>query len=55
MKFLLDNTRKLPYVKSTATLSTKEFREYIEKIKNWMAEFDIHIPSTEEYKKYFIS
>lgn len=48
MKFLVDNTRKAPYVKSTTELDTKEFGEYIDKIKNFVSEFNIIIPSAEE-------
>lgn len=48
MKFLIDNTRKAPYVKSTTELDTKEFGEYIDKIKNFISEFNIIIPSAEE-------
>lgn len=44
MKFLVDNTKKMPYVKSTSTLDTAEFTEYIENIKNFVAEFWIIIP-----------
>lgn len=48
MKFLVDNSRKAPYVKSTTELDTKEFGEYIDKIKNFVSEFNIVIPSAEE-------
>lgn len=49
MKFLVDNSGKLPYVKSTTDLTTGEFAEYIENVKNFMSEFWIIIPSAEEY------
>lgn len=39
MKFLLDRSRKLPYIKSTTSLTTAEFGEYIEQIKNFMSTF----------------
>lgn len=53
MRFLVDHSKKMPYVRSTATLDTKEFTEYVEKIKDWVSEFEITIPSPEEYKRNF--
>lgn len=44
MKFLLDKTKKMPYIKSTAKLNKTEFTEYIENIKNFVAPFGIIIP-----------
>jgi hypothetical protein len=38
IKFLMDNTRSIPTVKSTASLSTVEFEDYIEKIRQWAAQ-----------------
>jgi len=49
MKFLQDHSKKMPYVRSTTTLSTAEFTEYIENIKNFVAEYGIIIPSSEVY------
>ena len=39
MKFLLDRRGKIPTVRSTTVLSTKEFEDYLEDIKRWAAEF----------------
>ncbi len=39
MKFLLDRRGKIPTVRSTAVLTTKEFEDYLEDIKRWAAEF----------------
>lgn len=52
MQFLVDRSRKLPYVKSTTELTTAEMVEYIENIKNFMAEYGVIIPSAEEYDKF---
>lgn len=49
MKFLQDHSKKMPYVRSTTTLSTAEFTEFIENIKNYVAEYGIIIPSSEIY------
>jgi len=38
MLFLQDNLRKIPTLRSTTTLSTVEFEEYIEKIRQWAAQ-----------------
>jgi len=38
MLFLQDNLRKIPTLRSTAALSTVEFEEYIEKIRQWAAQ-----------------
>jgi len=51
MKFLVDNSKKSPYIKSTANLTTSEFSEYIENIKNFVSQFGIIIPSAEEYNQ----
>lgn len=37
IKFLMDNTRKLPTVKSTTSLSTVEFEQYLDNIRQWAA------------------
>ncbi len=39
IKFLLDRRGKIPTIKSTAILTTKEFEEYLENIKRWASEF----------------
>lgn len=49
MKFLLDRSRKLPFVRSTTSLTTTEFVKYIENIKNFMSEFGLILPSVEEF------
>ena len=38
-KFLLVQDSKTPYVRSTTTLSTIEFEEYNEKIRQWASSF----------------
>jgi hypothetical protein len=38
MMFLQDNLRKIPTLRSTASLSTTEFEEYLEKIRQWAAQ-----------------
>lgn len=53
MKFLVDKTKKAPYIKSTTKLDTKEFAEYVENIRNYVAPFGIYIMSPEEF--YWIS
>ena len=47
MKRLLvpESWTQLAYLRSTSSLNTQEFTEYIEKIKNFMAEFWINLPS----------
>lgn len=50
MKFLLDRSKKAPYVRSTATLNTAEFSDYVEKIRNFVAE-RVYVPSPEERKR----
>jgi len=49
-KFLLDQTKKAPYVRSTASLNTAEFTDYIEKIRNFVAQ-RVYVPTPEEWKK----
>jgi hypothetical protein len=50
MKFLLDKTKKAPYVRSTASLTTQEFSEYVEKIRNFVAQW-VYVPTPEERKR----
>ena len=49
-KFLLDSSGKIPVPRSTTSLNTKEFTDYVDAIRNFMAEF-VYIPSAEEWKK----
>lgn len=49
MKFLLDRTKKAPYVKSTASLNTAEFTEYVEKISQYVAWFGIYVPESNQF------
>lgn len=49
-KFLLDSSGKIPVPRSTASLNTKEFTDYVDAIRNFMAEF-VYIPSADEWKK----
>nr|DAI18726.1 MAG TPA: protein NinB [Caudoviricetes sp.] len=46
----MDQTKKAPYVRSTASLNTAEFTDYIEKIRNFVAQW-VYIPTPEEWKK----
>ena len=48
MKFLSDKSKKMPFVRSTTSLSTVEFNEYIENIRNYMAGFDIILPDADQ-------
>ena len=48
-KFLLDQSGKSPYVRSTTSLNTVEFSNYIESIGAFVADFGIIIPSSEQY------
>jgi hypothetical protein len=44
-QFLIDRSRKIPRVLSTSSLSTKEFEDYLEKIRVWSAkELQVFIP-----------
>jgi hypothetical protein len=49
MKFLLDRSRKLPFVKSTTSLNTAEMTDYIENIKNFVSTFWLILPSAEDF------
>jgi hypothetical protein len=47
--FLMDRTGKLPKVRSSAALDTKEFSEYVETIRNWAAaEMGCNIPGPDD-------
>ena len=48
-KFLVDRTGKFPVVMSTTKLSTLDFGDYIEKIRMFVADFGISLPSSDEY------
>ena len=50
LKFLIDRSKKHPYIRSTAKLSTQEFTEYVEKVRNFVAPW-LYIPTPEERKK----
>ena len=52
LKFLVATDWKSPYIKSTSRLTTAEFSEYVENIKNFVADFGIYIPTAEEYRKW---
>jgi len=48
MKFLLDRRGKIPTVRSTTVLSTKEFEDYLEDVRMWASKFlNISIPNPE--------
>ena len=42
---------KADYIRSTTTLTTAEFAEYTEKIRNWMTTFGLYLPTPEERKQ----
>lgn len=46
--FLVDRSKKFPVVRSTTSLSTVEFMEYMEKIARKMDEFNIKLPQPDE-------
>ena len=46
--FLVDRSKKFPIVKSTTSLNTFEFMEYMEKIARKMAELNIVLPNPDE-------
>lgn len=49
--FLMNHTKKKPYIKSTKKLNTQEFGYYVEQIRNFMLQrFNCYIPTPEEYK-----
>lgn len=51
-KFLVDTDWKSPYIKSTSRLTTAEFSQYVENIKDFVAQYGIYIPTAEEYKQW---
>ena len=54
--FLEDTTEGWsPYIKSTSRLTTAEFSEYVEHIKDFVAQYGIYIPTAEEYKQWLES
>lgn len=50
-KFLLDSSNKVPVPRSTSSLNTKEFAEYVDSIRNFMAPFGCYIPGADEWKQ----
>ena len=49
MLFLLDKDRKVPTLRSTASLTTIEFEEYMSKIRTWASmELGCYIPEPNE-------
>ncbi len=50
MKFLVDHSKKAPYIKSTAKLNTQQFTTYIEQIKDFVSQYWVIIPTAEEYR-----
>lgn len=49
MMFLKDTSRKIPTLRSTASLTTVEFENYMEKIRMWSAqELNCYIPLPNE-------
>ncbi|MFH1052776.1 MAG: hypothetical protein V1779_17790 [bacterium] len=47
--FLIDRSKRIPIVRSTTTLNTAEFFDYMEKIARRVAEIDIQLPNPEDY------
>ena len=52
MRFLQVHTNKLPTIKSTTELSTKEMEEYLSKIRQWASEEGIFLPLPNEICNY---
>ena len=52
MRFLQTHTDKLPTIKSTKKLSTKEFEEYLSKIRQWASEQGTFLPLPNEICNY---
>lgn len=49
LMFLMDNSSKIPRLKSTTQLNTVEFKEYLESIVRWAASFlEMYIPDPNE-------
>ena len=46
--YLTDRTKKLPMVRSTTSLNTKEFMDYMEKISIKVSEFGIVLPNPDD-------
>lgn len=46
--YLVDRKKDFPVVKSTTSLSTAEFMDYMEKIARKMSELNINLPSPDE-------
>ena len=44
-----------PYILSTSRLTTAEFSKYVEQIKDFVAQYDVIIPTAEEYKEWLES
>lgn len=40
-----------PYILSTSRLTTAEFSEYVEHIKDFVSQYGVYIPTAEEYKQ----
>ncbi len=55
--YLMTDTEnwKYKYPRSTSTLNTQEFSEYVEKIRNMGAKMGCYIPSPEEYNLYLLN
>lgn len=51
-KFLLDHTKKAPYVKSTTKLTTTEFTIYLDKVRNFVAQYGVIVPDPNEFINY---
>ena len=44
-----------PCILSTSRLTTAEFSKYVEQIKDFVAQYDVYIPTAEEYKEWLKS
>ena len=47
--FLVDRSKRIPIVRSTTTLNTAEFFDYMEKIARRVAQIDIVLPNPDDY------
>lgn len=49
-KFLMDYSKKVPVPRSTASLNTKEFAEYVDSVRDFVAPHGIYIPTPDEWR-----
>jgi len=48
-KFLYDDSKAIPFTKSTKTLNTKEFETLMEDVRRWaITEYNVYLPEPNE-------